>query len=407
MPLTLSRTCQAIAPSATLKMNALVGEMRDRGEDVISLSVGEPDFITPEHIREAGKRAIDEGKTRYTAASGMPSLRSAIAKYLLEEKGLRYTREEIIVGNGAKQVILGARQAIVNPADEVLLPAPCWVSYPEMIQMAGGTPVWINTTKEQGFIPTAEQIEKAITPRTKARMRNSPSNPTGAGWRREPLTLLARLAVKHQFYIISDEIYEKLVYDGAEHISVATLNKQVFNQTIVVSGFSKAYAMTGWRLGYAAGPRPVISAMAAYQSHATGNANSIAQYAGLAALKGDQTCVNEMAAAFSRRRMLMLNCLRLVPHVSTFIPKGAFYVLLDVRETFGLSLDQKVIYSAGDFAELLLKNARVSVVAGDAFGAPGYVRLSYAVSDERILEAVRRIGNFTDKLQKTRIQKLA
>ena len=407
MPLTLSRTCQAIAPSATLKMNALVGEMRDRGEDVISLSVGEPDFITPEHIREAGKRAIDEGKTRYTAASGMPSLRSAIAKYLLEEKGLRYTREEIIVGNGAKQVILGALQAIVNPADEVLLPAPCWVSYPEMIQMAGGTPVWINTTKEQGFIPTAEQIEKAITPRTKALMLNSPSNPTGAVWSREQLTMLARLAVKHQFYIISDEIYEKLVYDGAEHISVATLNKQVFNQTIVVSGFSKAYAMTGWRLGYAAGPRPVISAMAAYQSHATGNANSIAQYAGLAALKGDQTCVNEMAAAFSRRRMLMLNCLRLVPHVSTFIPKGAFYVLLDVRETFGLSLDQKVIYSAGDFAELLLKNARVSVVAGDAFGAPGYVRLSYAVSDERILEAVRRIGNFTDKLQKTRIQKLA
>ena len=407
MPLTLSRTCQAIAPSATLKMNALVGEMRDRGEDVISLSVGEPDFITPEHIREAGKRAIDEGKTRYTAASGMPSLRSAIAKYLLEEKGLRYTREEIIVGNGAKQVILGALQAIVNPGDEVLLPAPCWVSYPEMIQMAGGTPVWINTTKEQGFIPTAEQIEKAITPRTKALMLNSPSNPTGAVWSREQLTMLARLAVKHQFYIISDEIYEKLVYDGAEHISVATLNKQVFNQTIVVSGFSKAYAMTGWRLGYAAGPRPVISAMAAYQSHATGNANSIAQYAGLAALKGDQTCVNEMAAAFSRRRMLMLNCLRLVPHVSTFIPKGAFYVLLDVRETFGLSLDQKVIYSAGDFAELLLKNARVSVVAGDAFGAPGYVRLSYAVSDERILEAVRRIGNFTDKLQKTRIQKLA
>ena len=407
MPLTLSRTCQAIAPSATLKMNALVGEMRDRGEDVISLSVGEPDFITPEHIREAGKRAIDEGKTRYTAASGLPGLRSAIAKYLLEEKGLRYTREEIIVGNGAKQVILGALQAILNPGDEVLLPAPCWVSYPEMVQMAGGKAVRIHTTKEQGFIPTAEQIEKAITPRTKALMLNSPSNPTGAVWNRAQLTALAKLAVKYQFYIISDEIYEKLVYDGAEHISVATLGKQVFNQTIVVSGFSKAYAMTGWRLGYAAGPRPVISAMAAYQSHATGNANTIAQYAGLAALKGDQQCVYDMAAAFSRRRMLMLSCLKLIPHVSTFIPKGAFYVLLDVRETFGMSLDQKVIRDGNDFAELLLKNARVSVVPGDAFGAPGYVRLSYAVSDERILEAVRRIGNFTDRLQKTRIQKLA
>ncbi len=399
MSLTLSRTCQAIAPSATLKMNALVGEMRDRGEDVISLSVGEPDFITPEHIREAGKRAIDEGKTRYTAASGMPSLRSAIAKYLLDEKGLRYTREEIIVGNGAKQVILGALQAVVNPGDEVLLPAPCWVSYPEMVQMAGGKPVWINTTRDQGFIPTAEQIERAITPRTKALMLNSPSNPTGAVWSRAQLSALAKLAVDHQFYIISDEIYEKLVYDGAEHISVATLSKRVFDQTIVVSGFSKAYAMTGWRLGYAAGPRPVISAMAAYQSHATGNANSIAQYAGLAALKGDQTCVAEMAAAFGRRRMLMLQCLKLIPHVSTFIPKGAFYVLLDVRETFGMALDRSVIRNASDFAELLLKNARVSVVPGDAFGAPGYVRLSYAVSDERILEAVRRIGNFTDRLK--------
>ena len=407
MPLTLSKTCLGIAPSATLKMNALVGEMRDRGEDVISLSVGEPDFITPAHIREAGKKAIDEGKTRYTAAAGMPSLRSAIAKYLLEEKGLRYTREEIIVGNGAKQVILGALQAVCNPGDEVLLPAPCWVSYPEMIQMAGGVPIWIHTTREQGFIPDISQIEKAITPRTKALLLNSPSNPTGAVWSREQLTALAKLAVKHQFYIISDEIYEKLVYDGAEHVSIASLNSQVFKQTIMVSGFSKAYAMTGWRLGYAAGPRPVIPAMSAYQSHATGNANSIAQYAGLAALKGDQKCVEDMAAAFSRRRMLMLSCLKHVPHVSSFIPKGAFYVLLDVRETFGMSLDQKVIHDGNDFAEMLLKNARVSVVPGDAFGAPGYVRLSYAVSDERILEAVRRIGNFTDKLQKTRIQKFA
>ena len=407
MPLSLSKTCQAIAPSATLKMNAIVGEMRDRGEDVISLSVGEPDFITPEHIREAGKKAIDEGKTRYTAAAGMPSLRSAIAKYLLDEKGLRYTREEIIVGNGAKQVILGALQAVVNPGDEVLLPAPCWVSYPEMIGMAGGVPVWIHTTRETGFIPTAEQIEKAITPRTKALLLNTPNNPTGAVWSREQLQMLAKLAVKHQFYIISDEIYEKLVYDGAEHVCIATLGKQIFNQTIVVSGFSKAYAMTGWRLGYAAGPKPVISAMSAYQSHATGNANSIAQYAGLAALKGDQTCVEKMTEAFSRRRMLMLGCLSMLPHVSTFVPKGAFYILLDVRETFGMSLDQKVIRDAGDFAELLLKNARVSVVPGDAFGAPGYVRLSYAVSDERILEAVRRIGNFTDKLQRTRIQRMA
>jgi len=407
MPLTLSKTCQSIAPSVTLKLNAIVAEMRDRGEDVISLSVGEPDFQTPAHIREAGKRAIDDGKTKYTAASGLPALRSAIAHYLLTEKGLRYTREEIIVGNGAKQVIIEALQAILNPGDEVILPAPCWVSYSEMVQMAGGTPVWIYTTKEQGFVPTREQIEKAITPRTKALLLNSPSNPTGSVWSREQLKMLADLAVKHQFYIISDEIYEKLVYDGAEHISVATLGHNVFNQTIVVSGFSKAYAMTGWRLGYAAGPRPVISAMSAYQSHATGNPNSIAQYAGLAALNGDQQCVEDMAKAFSRRRMLMLGCLSHVPHVSTFRPKGAFYILLDVRETFGMSLDDSIIRNSMDFSEMLLKNARVSVVPGDSFGAPGYVRLSYAISDERILEAVRRIGNFTDALKLKQSRKYA
>ncbi|MBQ8081919.1 MAG: pyridoxal phosphate-dependent aminotransferase [Clostridia bacterium] len=403
MSLGLSKTCQAIAPSVTLKMNALVTEMRERGEDVISLSVGEPDFITPRHIREAGKKAIDEGKTKYTAASGMPALRKAIAADLLRQKGLKYTREEIIVGNGAKQVILGALQSILNTGDEVILPAPCLVSYPEMVGMAGGKAVWVNTTREQGFVPTRKQLERAITPRTKALILNSPSNPTGAVWTEEQLKTLADLAVRHQFYVISDEIYEKLVYDGARHISIASLGHDIFNQTIVVSGFSKAYAMTGWRLGYAAGPRPVIAAMSAFQSHATGNPNSIAQYAGLAALQGDQTCVEEMTEAFSKRRMLMLGCLSHVPLVSTFTPKGAFYVLLDIRQTIGLSLNGKIIHDSLDFAELLLKNARVSVVPGDSFGAPGYVRLSYAISDERILEAVRRIGNFTDRLCASRM----
>lgn len=398
MPLTLSETCQAIAPSVTLKMNALVAELRQRGEDVIGLGAGEPDFDTPAFIREAGKRAIDEGKTRYTAASGIPALRQAVADYLLREKDLHYTKEEVIIGNGAKQVILGALQAIINPGDEVLLPAPCWVSYPEMIAMAGGRAVWIHTDEAQGFVPTKEQIEGAITPRTKALILNTPSNPTGAVWSKAQLSMLADLAVKYGFYIISDEIYEKLTYEGATHISIATLGQEIFNQTILVSGFSKAYAMTGWRLGYAAGPRAVISAMGAFQSHATGNPNSIAQYAGLAALNGDQSCVSEMAAAFSRRRDLMLSCIKKLPLVSCFEPKGAFYILLDIRKTLGMVYDGQIINDSLDFAQALLQSAQVAVVPGESFGAPGYCRLSYAVSDERILESMRRLAAFIDKL---------
>lgn len=398
MPLTLSETCQAITPSVTLKLNAMVAELRQRGEDIIALGAGEPDFDTPKHIRDAAKRAIDEGKTRYTAASGIPALRQAVADYLLCEKDLHYTKEEVIIGNGAKQVILGALQAIVNPGDEVLLPAPCWISYPEMIRMAGGRPVWIKADESQGFVPSKAQLERAITPRTKALILNSPSNPTGAVWTREQLQMVADLAVKHGFYVISDEIYEKLTYDGVKHVSIATLNERIFKQTILVSGFSKAYAMTGWRLGYAAGPKAVIAAMGAFQSHATGNPNSVAQYAGLAALTGDQACVGEMAAAFARRRGLMLSCLRKFPAVSCFEPKGAFYILLDVRKLLGLTYNGRTLGDSMDFAQALLKDALVAVVPGEDFGAPGYCRLSYAVSDERILESMRRLGAFVDKL---------
>ena len=402
MSLSLSDACLAIAPSVTLKINAMVAEMRANGQDVIALGAGEPDFDTPKHIRDAAQRAIEEGQTRYTAASGMPQLRQAVADFILQQKGLVYSKDEIIMGNGAKQVLLTALQAILNPGDEVLLPAPCWVSYPEMIAMAGGKPVWIYTTMEQGFVPTKEQLLSAITPRTKAIILNTPSNPTGAVWNRLQLEMLAQLAVEHQFYIISDEIYEKLVYDGAEHISIATLGEQVKNQTIMVNGFSKSYAMTGWRLGYGAGPRPVIAAMAAYQSHATGNPNSIAQCAGLAALQGGQQCVDEMVKAFDRRRKLMLGCIRSIPLISAFEPKGAFYVLLDVRAVMGREVEGKVLKDSLDFAQALLSGAQVAVVPGESFGAPGFCRLSYAVSDEKILEAMRRIADFTQRAFVTR-----
>ncbi len=398
MSLTISKVCQGIAPSVTLGLNAKVQKLRASGVDVIGLGAGEPDFDTPAHIRAAAARAMEEGKTRYTDASGMPALRDALADFLWKDKGLQYARNEIIVSTGAKQAILGALQAILDPGDEVLLPAPCWVSYPEMVRMAGGVPVVVTADERDGFIPPIARLRAAVTQKTKAILFSTPGNPTGAVWSRGQLAALAALAVEKAFYIISDEIYEKLVYDGAEHVSVASLGEDVFKQTIVISGFSKAYAMTGWRLGYASGPRAVIAAMAAYQSHATGNPNSIAQYAGLAALTGDQTCVSEMASAFAQRRELMLSCIARIPGVSCQVPHGAFYVMLDVRGVLGRSFQGRVLETAHDFAEALLACAQVAVVPGESFFAPGFCRLSYAVSSERIMEAMRRIATFVGEV---------
>lgn len=398
MSLGISKVCSSITPSVTLKLNAKVAEMKKQGMDIIALGAGEPDFVTPAHIAKAAKRAIDSGYTFYTAASGLPELRKALCDFLKKDKGLEYNINQAIITTGAKQALLGAFLAVLDPGDEVLLPGPCWISYPEMIRMAGGVPVEITTTKEQDFIPTIEQLREKVTPRTKAVLLNSPSNPTGAVWSREQLQALADLAVEKQFYVISDEIYEKLVYDGAEHICIATLGEQIYNQTIVVSGFSKAYAMTGWRLGYATGPRDVIAAMGAYQGHATGNPNSISQYAGIAALTGDQECVKQMTAAFSRRRRLMVSRIQEMEGVSCFMPKGAFYVMLDVRKLLGKSLNGKQINSAADFSEALLTDSLVATVPGEGFGAPGFCRLSYATGDDRIIIAMDRLEKFLARL---------
>ncbi len=399
MALTISKVCQGISPSVTLKMNALVAELRAQGKDIIGLGAGEPDFDTPAHIRAAALKAMETGCTRYTATNGIPALRKALSAFLLADKGLQYAPDEIIVGTGAKQSLLGALQAILDPDDEVILPAPCWISYPEMIHMAGGKAVWLHTDESQGFVPSREQVLSVITPRTKAIIINTPSNPTGAVWGREQLQAVGDLAVEYGFYIISDEIYDKLIYDGAQHVSVASLSDEIKAHTITVNGFSKAYAMTGWRMGYACGPKDVIKAMDAYQSHATGNPNSIAQYAALAAITGDQTCVADMAKAFSQRRKLMVDCLNKIGGVSCFTPQGAFYVLLNVNCVIGKRCNGRIIRSSNDFAELLLEHAQVAVVDGEPFGAPGYCRLSYAISEERILEAVRRIEQFISCLE--------
>jgi aspartate aminotransferase len=398
MPLTVSSVCRNITPSTTLRLNALVAEKRKQGLDIISLAAGEPDFATPAFICEAAKEAIDLGRTKYTASSGIPELRQAIARYMKQHKNLDYQPGDVIVSTGAKQAIIGSLYAILEPGDEVLLPAPCWLSYPEMVRMAGGVPVVINTTIEQGFLPSDEQLQAAVTSRTKAIILNTPSNPTGVVWPRAVLESIAELARLHDFYIISDEIYETLVYGGAEHVPVAGLSADAFSRTVTVSGFSKAYAMTGWRLGYAAGPKAVIQAMDAYQSHATGNTNSIAQYAGLAAITGDQSCVTGMCQAFERRCHIMLSLLSDIPGLSFATPRGAFYVLVNISPLIGKSFQGRVINSDADFAELLLEHFLVSVVPGEPFFAPGCIRLSYAIDDAHISEAAARIKRFVNAL---------
>ena len=394
MSLEISRLCQSIAPSVTLKINAMAAQLREKGQDIISLGAGEPDFDTPAFIRDAAKAALDVGETRYTAASGTPALRRSVCDFLRREKGLTYRPDQVLICTGAKQALLNAFVAMLNPGDEVILPAPCWVSYPEMIAMAGGKAVWVEAAEAEGFVPPIERIRAAVTERTKAILLNSPNNPTGAVWTREQLLAVGQLAVEKDIYLISDEIYDQLVYDGAEAVSVASLSPAIYARTLMVNGWSKAYAMTGWRLGYAAGPKALIAAMGAYQSHATGNPNAIAQAAGLAALEGDQRCVREMAAAFARRREMVLSLLAEMPYVSAFRPQGAFYVLLNVKELMGKRIGGREIHGSVELAEMLLEYAQIAVVPGAPFGAEGYVRLSYAAADDRLREAMRRLRAF-------------
>ena len=398
MPLTISRLCRNITPSVTLKINALAADMAAQGKDVISLGAGEPDFDTPIFIRMAAKYALEDGQTRYTAAAGTPRLRKAVSYFLRKKNGLEYAPEQILICNGAKQALLNALAAMLDPGDEVLLPTPCWVSYPEMIAMAGGKAVLIPAEEGEGFIPPVERIRAAVTERTKAIIVNSPNNPTGAVWSREQLMAVGQLAVEKQFFIISDEIYDQLLYDGTRAYSMPALSPEICAQTVLVNGWSKAYAMTGWRLGYAAGPKEVIAAMAAYQSHATGNPNAIAQEAGVAALMGEQSCVKEMAWAFAARRERALHMIADIPRLTCFKPMGAFYILLNLNGVLGGSFRGEKVEASQQYAELLLRHYGVAAVPGDAFGAKGYLRLSYALGEDRLAEALRRIKLFTDEI---------
>ena len=374
--------------------------MKKKGIDVVGFGAGEPDFDTPEYIRNAAKAALDKGMTRYTPSSGTLELRTAICEKLKRDNGLEYEPDQIVVSNGAKHSLFNICQTILDPGDEVIIPEPFWVSYPELVQIAGGVPVMVHGHEENDFLVSADDMKPYITPRTKAIILNSPNNPNGCVWPREMLEDIARLAVENQLFVISDEIYEKLVYDGEKHVSIASLGEEIKAQTFVVNGFSKAYAMTGWRLGYCAGPTNVMKAVGALQSHATSNPNSIAQYAGYVALSGGDDIIAAMVAEFDRRRKHIVSRINAIPGLSCRMPKGAFYVMMNISELIGAAQGDKVIRSSTDFAELLLENAKVAVVPGLGFGSDMHVRLSYATSMENIDRGLDRIAQFVGSLRK-------
>lgn len=389
----LSPRAQGIKPSPTLAMDAKAKAMKAQGVDVVNFGVGEPDFDTPENIKEAAIKAIRDGRTKYTPVGGIDPLKEAIVEKLGADNGLSYGKEQVIVSCGAKHSLYNIAQALYGPGDEVIIPAPYWVSYPDQVLLNDAKPVVVKTYEKDRFMLGPEALEKAVTPKTKALILNSPSNPTGFAYDRKALEAIAEVALRHNFYIVSDEIYEKLVYDGAEHISIASLGNDVKERTIVVNGLSKSHAMTGWRIGYAAGPMDVIKAMTNIQSQSTSNPNSIAQYAAVEALTGPQHFIGTMRAEFDRRRRFLVEGLDSLEGVSCLSPNGAFYAFPNTTGLYG----GKVKNSSG-LALYLLEEANVALVPGDAFGDDGHIRISYATSLEDIRKALERMKEALGKL---------
>jgi len=390
----LNQRSKNLTPSHTMAIDARAKQLKAQGLDIINLSVGEPDFDTPETAKSGGIDAIRDGFTKYTVAAGIVELRQAIAEKLRRENGLQYAPDEIVVSNGCKHSLFNAFMVLLDPGDEVIIQAPYWVSYPEMVKAAGGTPVIIQTDASTRFELTPEMIERAITPRTKALNLNNPSNPTGAVYDLEKLRAIADVALKHDLLIISDEIYERLTYDGASAVSIAALSPEVKRRTITVNGFSKAYAMTGWRLGYAAAEKPIAQAMAELQSHSTSGPSSITQKAALAGLEGDQRYVETMRVEFDRRRRYAIERMRGLPGFRLEIePRGAFYVFPNVSELFGRTVAGHRIQSDDDLCSAILESAQVAVVPGGSFGSPNHIRISYATSMEKLRTGLDRIEN--------------
>ena len=394
----LSERLNRLAPSATLAMSQKSNEMKAQGIDVINMSVGEPDFNTPEHIKDAGKKAIDDNFSKYSPVPGYADLREAISEKLKCENGLQYSMAEIIVGTGGKQGVCNSILALVNPGDEVIIPAPYWVSYPQMVKLAGGIPVVVRTAFDNDFKMTADQLEKAITPKTKMLILCSPSNPTGSVYTQEEIDELAKIVLNHpDLYVLSDEIYEHINYIG-KHASIAA-SQDMRERTIICNGVSKAYAMTGWRLGWVAAPEWIIKGLNKLQGQYTSGTCDVSQRAALTAYKSSQNCISEVRKAFHRRRDLIVELAKEIPGLEVNIPTGAFYLFPKCSYFFGKSDGIRTIENSTDFALYLLEEAHVATVAGDAFGEPDGFRMSYATSDENIREALRRIKDVCAKLK--------
>ncbi|MDX2212350.1 MAG: pyridoxal phosphate-dependent aminotransferase [Oculatellaceae cyanobacterium bins.114] len=378
-----------VSPSMTLAIDAKAKAMKAEGIDICSFSAGEPDFDTPKHIVEAAKAALDQGKTRYGPAAGEPKLREAIAQKLQNDNNLCYGADNIIVTNGGKQSLFNLMLALIDSGDEVIIPAPYWLSYPEMVKLAGGTPVIVPTTAEAGYRITPEQLRQAITPQTKLFILNSPSNPTGMVYTPDEIRAIAAVVVEHDIWVVSDEIYEKILYDGAEHLSIGAAGPEIYERTIISSGFAKTYAMTGWRIGFLAAPTAITQAVTTIQGHSTSNVCTFAQYGAIAAYQNPQTCVTEMLTAFAERRQVMLEALNAIPGLQCPKPDGAFYVFPDIS---------KLGLPSIDFCSALLEKQQVAVIPGIAFGADSCIRLSYATDLNTIRKGMERLATFVRSL---------
>jgi len=395
----LSQRVGMIKPSPTLAVTAKAKALKAQGVDVIGFGAGEPDFDTPEHIKDAAKLALDQGFTKYTPESGTDDLKAAIAKKFGKDNGLKYEPSQVIVSCGAKHSLYNLFQAVLDPGDEVVIIAPYWVSYPDMALLAGARPVFVQTSAKKGFRPDPKDLESALSKKTRLVVLNSPSNPTGAGIPGEALKKIAGILQEGDFWIVSDEIYEKIVYDGFQHISIASFGEKLYKKTIVVNGVSKSYSMTGWRIGYAAGDQEVVKAMSKIQSQSTSNPTSISQKATVAALLGGEEEMQKMIKEFKARRDWIVKALEEIPGVHCYNPEGAFYVFPDISAYLGKSFKGKKINTSTELSEYLLDESRVAVVMGSAFGAEGFIRLSYATSMKNIQEGLKRIADALKKLE--------
>lgn len=398
MALTLSKKAQAVKPSSTLAITAKAKELRAKGIDVVGFGAGEPDFNTPENVCDVAIEAIKDGFTKYTPASGMNELKEAICKKFKEFNGLDYKPNQIVISNGGKHSLSNVFDAILNPGDEVIIPAPYWLSYPEMVKLSDGVPVFVTGKKENGYKVTASQIENAITDKTKALVINTPSNPTGMVYSEEELRAIADIVVKHDIYVVADEMYEYLIYGDEKHVSIASFNDEIYKRTITCSGLSKSYAMTGWRVGYTGSSPEIAKLMGSIQSHATSNPNSIAQKAAIEALNGPQETVEAMKEEFDKRRRYMFDHISKMPYVSTLEPKGAFYIFVDTEEALQKEYKGEKIETTKRLAEILLEDYSVAVVPCNDFGFPNHIRLSYAISMEQIQKGLDRIEKFLKDL---------